>query len=130
MKNIEVCGIKELDEKSKNFKPDLIIFAKSNFHYAMEFNKTIPHIIIPISDCKPIRQDFFEYLTHFTLPFERILIVCEVGASRSVSLALFLEMKHNKLSFVEAWNKIMSKRSIMEPHPILINSIIKYFGVN
>lgn len=108
-------------------------FKRHSITRAIEKGKTIIRVGIHDMPSEPmdlVLHDLIPSLVTYYKdhPTHRILIHCQVGMSRSASIAIALISKLEGMSMKEAWNLTREKRSIIQPNEGFKAALEKYLA--
>lgn len=116
-----------------------VIIDEFNFKYVINvttdvpnyFDEDITYVNIPINDNNnDLIDEYLEKVYRKILEFQNegkgnILIHCFVGASRSVSVALYYLVKKHDMTVEEALTYIKHRRYLIHPSETLLDSLLK-----
>lgn len=89
---------------------------------------------IPIDDGQPVPQGVIKQVTDFMrehVQRERsVLVQCQAGISRSVTMVLAYLITHEQLSLLQAYQTVKAVHPGANPHPALIASLIEHFSLD
>lgn len=102
-------------------------FGVTHLHWQPEFN--VLHR--PIEDGMPIPAHIFNTVTSFMdehlTQGNKVLIHCQAGVSRSVTLAMAYLIACSNLDLAEAFRRIHDVRPSANPHPALVWSLVEHY---
>ena len=91
------------------------------------------YLKVSLDDCEPLPPEKLKQCVDFVMEHlrkkHRILVHCAAGASRSVAIVMCV-MYESGWDLDDALNFIRTKRAIANPNPVILNSIMEYYGID
>lgn len=88
---------------------------------------------VPIEDGKPVPDGVFSQVTafihHHVQAGDTILVQCQAGISRSVTMVLAYLIEYEAMTLQEAYKLIYEQRPGSRPHKALLRSLIVHYDL-
>lgn len=94
---------------------------------------TLDALELPIDDGQPVPDGIFPQVTQFIQQHvaagDSVLVQCQAGISRSVTMVLAYLIEYEKMSLEEAFRLIYEQRPGSRPHKALLKSLIEHYDL-
>lgn len=102
--------------------------------YPPIYHKNINYYYYDFEDNESQINDFFQSILMDIHPFinecieknEKVLIHCNAGKSRSVSVVILWFMIYQKMNYNQAFNYVLEKRNVIEPNKHFVKFLQSY----
>lgn len=103
------------------------------FGSGRQWDEDFALLYLPFSDGEPIPPLYITQATHFIhrhLERERkVLVHCQMGVSRSVTMVLAYLIEHANMSLPRAFALVRAQHPIAFPHPALLCSLVEHYNL-
>lgn len=90
------------------------------------------HVRVAIDDCVPWPSEtvgfVIDTISSWLAKGERVCVACDAGISRSAGVVTAYLVSKEGMDLGDALDLVKSKRSITNPHPFIVESIIRYLS--
>lgn len=87
---------------------------------------------LPIQDGQHVNSTIIDqavaFLTQQVTAGRKVLVHCQEGVSRSVTMVLAYLISNRGMSLGQAFKYVMRRRPVAHPHPALLWSLVQHFG--
>lgn len=133
MVDIKVCGLSEVEDILRDWKPDRVVSLVDPFLNLPETHTW--HDVIWCEDVEVFydpwaaKYDDISFGLDFCIPYQKILIHCQGGISRSPAFAIGALVKQG-MSIQEACDYVHAQRPNMAPNKLILQHCEKYLQLD